>query len=247
MLHVYTHSSVAVHVLDLVHNVLCPVVHGLVYTHGSSHVCVHNEPVHSSGRLAVCTERREERSEVTLELRGKWHSSDLPDWNLKAMLLEPYCLMWSICHLTMSLGGSFSVNRAMWKRLRSKSLQILAIVHHITYHTRHIKHHITHHTAIQHTHTPYTLHIHVHDSSHKPGGLARETKTLQNTHHIKVYSSLHYSPYITHHTPHTGYDMPYYHPIVHTTHTVLPHMLHTHTHHTSPTSHITHHRVYSRT
>ena len=48
----------------------------------------------------------------------------LPDSNLKAMLLEPYWRMWSICHLTTSRGNSSSVNIAMWNKFLSKSLRI---------------------------------------------------------------------------------------------------------------------------
>lgn len=48
----------------------------------------------------------------------------LPDSNLNAILLEPYCRIWSICHFTTSLGNSSSVNMAMWNKLRSKSLSI---------------------------------------------------------------------------------------------------------------------------
>ena len=56
------------------------------------------------------------------------YSSHLPDWNLKARLLEPYCRMWSICQRTMSRGESLSVKRAMWNKLRSKSLHITTTV-----------------------------------------------------------------------------------------------------------------------
>ena len=48
----------------------------------------------------------------------------LPDWNLKAIRLEPYCRTWSICHFTIKRGGSSSVKMAMWKMLRSKSRRI---------------------------------------------------------------------------------------------------------------------------
>lgn len=49
----------------------------------------------------------------------------LPLWNLKATSFDPYWRMWSICHLTISLGGSSeTVNIAIWKRFRSKSFWI---------------------------------------------------------------------------------------------------------------------------
>lgn len=48
----------------------------------------------------------------------------LPDSNLKAEWWEPYCRMWSICHLTISLGTSSLVNNPMWNLLLSKSFNI---------------------------------------------------------------------------------------------------------------------------
>jgi len=48
----YQHSP-STHVLDLVNNVLGPVVHRLMYPGGSPWVCVHYEPVHTCWRLAA--------------------------------------------------------------------------------------------------------------------------------------------------------------------------------------------------
>ena len=95
-------------VLDLIDYMFGPVVHSLVDANCCTDICVHDEPVNSSGGLA---------KHIKHCLHIPDHSARspayLPDWNLKAMLLEPYCLMWSICHLTISRGGSLAVKRAM--------------------------------------------------------------------------------------------------------------------------------------
>ena len=59
-------------VLNLLHNVLGPVVHTLMDTHGCSVLRVHNEPVYTSRRLAAVGKR--ERGEVSWEERerGGW-------------------------------------------------------------------------------------------------------------------------------------------------------------------------------
>ena len=52
------------------------------------------------------------------------HQPHLPLSNLKAIWLDPYWRMWSICHLTTRRGGFSSVKTAMWNRFLSKSRRI---------------------------------------------------------------------------------------------------------------------------